>query len=80
VSPAAQLRRRRVQELTRIYTVMSCLLILLVAQVVLLLVGVEGFLRGEQQRLLAPALASGACFAAAARLMRSLAPAPPSTR
>lgn len=74
MSPAAQLRRRRVQEITRIYTVMTCLLILVVAQFVLLLVSVETFLRGERESLLPAALASGFCFAAATWLIRYILP------
>jgi hypothetical protein len=74
VSPATQLRKRRTQEITRVYAVMTCLLIVVVAQLVLLLVSVEGFARGKRDVLLAATLGSGACFAAASSLIRYILP------
>ena len=62
------------QEITLIYAVMSCLLIVVVAQFVLLLVSVESFLRGERTILIPATLASGVCFAAATWLIRYVLP------
>jgi hypothetical protein len=65
-----ELRPRRGQQVTVLYAVMACLVLLVSLQWVLLTVAVEGFL-GNQRDLLWPAtLASGACFAAACWLIR----------
>jgi hypothetical protein len=74
VSPAAQVRRRKAQEITLIYAVMTCLLIVVVAQFVLLLVSVESFLGGHRDVLFPATLASGACFAGATWLIRYILP------
>ena len=74
MSPAAQLRRRRSQEITRIYAVMTCLAIVVVLQLVLLLIGVESFLRGDKESLMPAALASGMCFATASWLIGYILP------
>jgi hypothetical protein len=63
-------RAQRVQQVTVLYAVMTCLVLLVSWQWVLLTVAVEGILR-EQGDLLWPAtLASGACFVAACWLFR----------
>lgn len=57
------------QQVTVLYAVTTCLVLLVSLQWVLLTVTVEGF-RGEQRDLLWPAtLASGACFVAACWLI-----------
>jgi len=77
MSPAAQVRKRKGQEITRIYAVMTCLFIVVVAQFVLLLVSVEGFARGKRDVLLAATLGSAACFAAASWIIRYILPSAP---
>ena len=69
-----QARRRKAQEITLIYAVMTCLLIVVVAQFVLLLVSVESFLGGKRQVLVPATLASGLCFAGATWLTRYIVP------
>jgi hypothetical protein len=80
MSPAGQQRRSRTQQITLIYAVMTCLLILVVAQFVLLLVSVEGFQRGERDVLLPATLASGLCFGAGGWLIRYILPRGDSSR
>jgi hypothetical protein len=74
MSPAGQVRRRRAQQITLIYAVMMCLLIVVVAQFVLLMVSVESFLGGKREVLLPATLASGVCFAGATWLIRYVLP------
>jgi len=69
-----QARRRKTQEITLIYAVMTCLLIVVVAQFVLLLVSVESFLGGKREVLVPATLASGVCFAGATWLIRYILP------
>ncbi len=64
----------KARELTRIHAVMTSLLIVVVAQLVLLLVGVEGFARGERAVLAAATWGSGLCFLGALWLLRYIAP------
>jgi hypothetical protein len=74
MSPSTQVRKRKAQEITLVYAVMTCLLFVVVAQFVLLLVSVEGFARGQRDVLLPATLASGACFAGATWLIRYILP------
>ena len=69
-----QARRRKAQEITLIYAVMTCLLILVVAQFVLLHVSVESFLGGKREILVPAMLASGLCFGTASWLIRYILP------
>jgi hypothetical protein len=71
---SAPLPRQTTQEMTRLYAVLACLLLIIAVQVVLLLVGVEGFARSETPILIAATLASGLSFAGAARLVRFISP------
>jgi hypothetical protein len=73
MSPS-QVRRRKAQEITLIYAVMTCLLIVVVAQFVLLLVSVESFLGGKRDILLPATIASGVCFGGATWLIRYILP------
>jgi hypothetical protein len=68
----------RAQEMTRIYTVMACLVIVVFAQFVLLLVAVSSAAQGQTGVLLATTAASGLAFAGAAALIRYIVPARPS--
>lgn len=64
-----ELGAQRVQQATALYAVMTCLVLLVSLQWVLLTAAVEGFV-GEQGDLLWTAtLASGACFVAACWLI-----------
>jgi hypothetical protein len=74
MSPAGQARRRKAQEITLIYAVMACLLIVVVAQFVLLMVSVESFMSGRRDVLFPSTLASGVCFAGATWLIRYVLP------
>jgi hypothetical protein len=58
------------QELTVIYAVMTCLLMLVIVQLALLAVGVESFARGERATLYAATCGSGLAFIAATRIVR----------
>jgi hypothetical protein len=66
--------RERAQQMSRVYAVMTCLLIVNVAQLVLLMVGVESYWRGQIQVLLASTLASAAALGGAAWLVRYILP------
>lgn len=68
------LRRGRSQQMARIYAVMACLLIVVVAQLVLLLVAVEGFWRGQMPILLVSTFASALGVGAASFLIRYILP------
>ena len=70
MSPAA-----RGHEMTRLYTVMACLVIVVFAQFVLLLVAVLSFSQSEKGVLMATTVGSGIAFAAAARLVGYILPA-----
>ena len=81
MSPAAQLRKRRLQEITRVYAVMTCLLIVVVVQFVLLLVSVECLQRGRLDVVIPATLASGLGFVASGWLICYILPRPaPRTR
>lgn len=67
-------RRQQSQRMARLYAVMTCLLIVVVGQFVLLLVGVESFWRGQTQILLASTLASAVGLAGATWLVRYIIP------
>jgi hypothetical protein len=64
----------RSQEMTRVYGVMTCLLLVVVCQVVLLAVAMESFWRGETRVLFAATVASGAAFAGATWVIRYILP------
>ena len=61
----------RNQQITLIYAVMTCVLVLLVIQFLLLMVAVDGFMGGTRDALGPAALASGLCFAGALALVRA---------
>lgn len=65
-----QIRAQRLQQMSRIYTVMVCLASLLFVQFLLLTVALEGYLSGHGAVAFPAALASGLCCAAACWLMR----------
>jgi hypothetical protein len=77
--PSVTLARRqqalRAREMTVIYSVMVSVMVLIVIQFLLLMIAVEGFLGGRTNLLLPSAAGSGACFAAACRLIRYVAAA-----
>ena len=52
----------RTQQMARIYTVMVCLAMLILLQVLLLSVAVEGYLGNEEKVILPAMIASGLCF------------------
>jgi len=63
----------RARQMTLIYAVMLCLMILIVIQFLLLMVAVDGFMGGRGDILLPAAGASGLCFLAACWLIRYIA-------
>jgi hypothetical protein len=63
-------RARRDREMTIIYAVMTCLLFLLIVQLLMLMVSIEAFMAGRTHVALPGALASGACCAGACWLIR----------
>jgi hypothetical protein len=67
-----QLRAQRAQQMSRIYTVMVCLVSLIFVQFLLLTVALEGYLGGRFAVTLPTALVSGLCCAAAYWLLRYL--------
>jgi hypothetical protein len=67
----------RAQEMTRVYTVMACLAIVLFVQFVLLFVAVSSFSHGQEGILLATTAGSGLAFAGAAALIRYIVPTRP---
>jgi hypothetical protein len=70
LTQARQLRARRACHMSLIYTVMVCLVSLIFIQLLLLTVGLEGYLSGRGAMACPTALASGLCFAAACWLIR----------
>jgi hypothetical protein len=70
MTPERQLRAQRAQQMSRIYTVMVCLVSLIFVQLLLLTVALEGYLGGRIAVALPTALASGLCCAAAYWLLR----------
>ena len=66
--------RPREQEMTRLHTVLACLVLVVAFQVVLLLVGVESFARRELDILTAAAFGSGLALAGAGWLVRFILP------
>lgn len=72
MTPDRQLRAQRVQDMSRIYTVMVCLASLLFGQFLLLTVALESHLRGHSTVVLPTAVASGLCCLAACWLIRYL--------
>jgi hypothetical protein len=70
MTPARQLRAQRAQQMSRIYTVMVCLVSLIFMQFLLLTVALEGHLGGHSEVTLPTALVSGLCSAAAYWLLR----------
>jgi hypothetical protein len=77
VSPTPEARSH---EMTRIYTVMACLVIVVFVQFVLLLVAVLSFSQSEKSVLLATTAGSGLAFAGAAALIRYIIPMSASPR
>jgi hypothetical protein len=75
MSPASARRKRSAQEMTRVYAVMTCLVLVVVAQFVLLLVSVECLQRGELGVVIPATLASGLCLAVSGWLIRYILPA-----
>jgi hypothetical protein len=69
--------RERGQEMTRLYAVMACLVLVVASQLVLLLVAALSFARGETGVLWATVVGSAVCFAAAARLVSYILPGRP---
>jgi len=65
-----QLRAERTQQMALIYTVMVCLVSLIVVQFLLLTVALEGYLGGRGGVVKPTALVSGLCFVAACWLIR----------
>jgi uncharacterized protein DUF6755 len=65
-----ELRAQRGQQVTVLHAVMTCLVVLVSLQCVLLAVAVEGFLAGHGDLLWPATLASGVCFVAACCLIR----------
>jgi type II secretory pathway component PulF len=65
-----QLRAERAQQMALIYTVMVCLVSLIVVQFLLLTVALEGYLGGRAGVVSPTALVSGLCFVAACWLIR----------
>ncbi len=65
-----QLRAERTQQMALIYTVMVCLVSLIVVQFLLLTVALEGYLGGRAGVVSPTALVSGLCFVAACWLIR----------
>ena len=65
-----QLRAQRVQQMSRIYTVMVCLVSLIFVQFLLLTVALEGYLGRHVEVALPTALVSGLCCTAAYWLLR----------
>jgi hypothetical protein len=70
MTPERQLRAQRVQQMSRIYTVMVCLVSLIFVQFLLLTVALEGYLGGHVAVALPTAVVSGLCCAAAYWLLR----------
>lgn len=68
--PARRRPAEGAQEMTRIHTVMICLMILIAIQFLLLMVAVDGFLGGRREILVPAAAASGLCFGGACWLIR----------
>jgi hypothetical protein len=66
--------RARAQQMSRVYAVMTCLLIVNIAQFVLLMVGVESYWRGQNGVLLASTVASAAALGGASWLIRYILP------
>lgn len=74
-----RLRAQRAQQMTVIYAVMTCLVLLIVIQFLLLMVAVEGFQGGRAGVLIPATAASGVCFAAACWVIRYILFKPSST-
>ena len=70
MTPERQLRAQRVQQMSRIYTVMVCLVSLIFVQFLLLTVALEGYLGGRAEVAWPTAMVSGLCCAAAYWLLR----------
>ena len=70
MTPERQLRAERTHQMTLIYTVMACLVSLILVQFLLLTVALEGYLGGRIEVALPTALVSGLCCAAAYWLLR----------
>ncbi len=64
----------RAKSMTHIYTVMACLVALILIQFLFLMVGIDGYLGHNRSILLPAALGSGACFAGGCMLIRKLSP------
>jgi hypothetical protein len=70
-------RAERARHLPALTGVLAGLLLLVAVQVLLLMLGVEGWLGGRHGILGAAALGSGLCFAAVCWLLRTVSPPPP---
>lgn len=67
-------RAGRERELSVIYAVMACLVLLILVQFLLLMAAVDGYLAGRWPALLPAAAGSALCFCAACALGRCVAP------
>ena len=63
-------RAPRHRQMTLIHAVMTCLVLLIFLQILLLMVAAEAFLNGERDILVPITLVSGLCFAASCWLIR----------
>lgn len=64
----------REREMSVIYAVMACLVLLILVQFLLLMAAVDGYLAGRWSGLLPAAAGSALCFAASCALVRCVAP------
>ena len=67
---ARRTQARRAQQMTLIYAVMVCLVILIFLQLLLLVVAVEGFQGAHRDVVIPATIASGLCFAGGCWLIR----------
>jgi hypothetical protein len=65
-----RVRAERGRQMTIIYAVMTCMVIVVFLQLLLLMVAVEGYLGGRSGMILPAAAGSGVCFAGACWLIR----------
>lgn len=69
---AREQQARRARQMTLIYAVMTCLILLVFVQLLLLMVAVNAYLGGGASGLWPSAAASAGCFAASCWLIRPL--------
>ncbi|HXG62941.1 MAG TPA: DUF6755 family protein [Planctomycetota bacterium] len=67
-------RAERAREMSVIYAVMACLVLLILVQFLLLMAAVDGYLAGRWAGLLPAAGGSALCFAASCALVRCVVP------